>query len=198
MAFSEFAAQIDCSMSLWVGCQATSTQAVSDAPVGHSGVQLAKGLGSFRYRHQWFAGSYLCHILPLHGRVAFPRPLILCPVISRPGPVSLFFSLTSSQATTMADQMAFLLFGDQSLTIHDCLADFLIGANYGVLCNSFLEKTACALQKELECLSSIDRRRIPAFATIQDLNERYHAGTRKNAALDSALLCVTQLALYIE
>jgi hypothetical protein len=103
-----------------------------------------------------------------------------------------------SQAAIMADQMAFLLFGDQSLTIHDCLADFLIGANHGILCNSFLEKTVSGLQEELERLSSIDRRRIPAFATIQDLNERYHAGTRKNAALDSALLCVAQLALYIE
>jgi hypothetical protein len=29
----------------------------------------------------------------------------------------------------MADQMAFLLFGDQSLIIHDCLADFFAGAN---------------------------------------------------------------------
>lgn len=40
-------------------------------PVGHSRVQLAKGRGSFRYRHQWFDGSYLCHILPLHGKMFF-------------------------------------------------------------------------------------------------------------------------------
>jgi hypothetical protein len=56
------AVYMDCSMSLWVRCQATSTPTVSEPPpVGHSRVQLAKRLGSFRYRHQWFDNS--CYLL---------------------------------------------------------------------------------------------------------------------------------------
>lgn len=98
----------------------------------------------------------------------------------------------------MADQMAFLLFGDQSLIIHDCLSDFYAGANHGILCKTFLERTVSALQQELERCSKVDRRRIPGFSSIQELNERYHAGPQRNAALDSALLCIAQLALYFE
>lgn len=98
----------------------------------------------------------------------------------------------------MADQMALLLFGDQSLIIHDCLVDFFTGPNRGILCQSFLERTVSALQDELGRLSNVDRRRIPTFTSIQELNERYHAGTAKNAGLESALLCITQLALYLQ
>jgi hypothetical protein len=98
----------------------------------------------------------------------------------------------------MADQMAFLLFGDQSLIIHDCLADFFAGGNHGILCKSFLERTVVALQQELDRCSKFDRRRIPTFKSIQELSERYHVGTERNAALDSALLCISQLALYFE
>lgn len=98
----------------------------------------------------------------------------------------------------MADQMAFLLFGDQSVIAHGCLADFFAEANHGILCKAFLDQTVSALQKELDRFPKFERQRIPKFASIQELNERYHAGTQKNAALDSALLCITQLALYFE
>jgi hypothetical protein len=98
----------------------------------------------------------------------------------------------------MADQMEFLLFGDQSLIIHDCLADFFAGANHGILCKSFLDRTVTALQREIDSCEKVDRRRIPAFTSIQELNEHYHSGAQRNAALDSALLCVAQLALYFK
>jgi hypothetical protein len=98
----------------------------------------------------------------------------------------------------MADQMSFLVFGDQSLNIHECLVDFLSRGDHGILSKSFLERTNSALQEEVDRLSNIDRRRIPTFNSIQQLNERYHVQAQKNAALDSALLCIAQLALYIE
>jgi hypothetical protein len=60
--FGVCSSHLACSMSLWVGSHATSTPAVSDTPAGHPRVQLTKGLESIRYRHQWFGGSYLCHI----------------------------------------------------------------------------------------------------------------------------------------
>ena len=98
----------------------------------------------------------------------------------------------------MGDRMAFLLFGDQSLNVHDCIADFFHRGNSGALSNSFLERTAEALRDEVDHLSNVERLRIPTFATIQDLNDRYNAQSRKNSALDSALVCISQLLLYIE
>lgn len=94
--------------------------------------------------------------------------------------------------------MVFLLFGDQSLNAYECLTDFFRRTNLGILSKSFLDQTSYALQNEIDRLSSIDRQLIPTFASIQELNERYHASTTKNSAVDSALLCITQLAIYIE
>jgi hypothetical protein len=98
----------------------------------------------------------------------------------------------------MAGPMAFLLFGDQSLDIHDSLSDFYRRPSNGVLSKSFLERACTALQEEVDRLPNIDRLRIPTFSSIQDLNEKYHAASQKNSAMDGALLCITQLALYIE
>lgn len=98
----------------------------------------------------------------------------------------------------MADRMAFLLFGDQSLNVHETLADFYHREDSGALSNSFLEHTATVLRDEVDGLSNVERLRIPTFSTIQDLNSSYNAQSRKNSALDSALLCITQLLLYIE
>jgi iron transport multicopper oxidase len=98
----------------------------------------------------------------------------------------------------MADHMTFLLFGDQSLNAYECLAGFFRRTNLGILSKSFLEQTSSALQSEIDSLSSVDRQRIPSFSTIQELNERYHASNTKNSAVDSALLCITQLTHYIE
>lgn len=98
----------------------------------------------------------------------------------------------------MADRMAFLLFGDQSVDVHDSLAEFFRRENFGVLAHSFLDRTATALRDEVDRLSNVDRLRIPTFSTIQDLNDRYKKFHRKSSALDSVLVCVTQLLLYIE
>lgn len=98
----------------------------------------------------------------------------------------------------MADRMAFLLFGDQSLSVYDSLADFYRRKHSGTLCNSFLARTATLLQEEVDRLSNVERLRIPTFSTIQELNDRYNSQSRKNSALDSALVCITQLLLYIE
>jgi iron transport multicopper oxidase len=98
----------------------------------------------------------------------------------------------------MAEHMAFLLFGDQSLNAYECLTGFFRRTNLSILSKSFLEQTSSALQNETDCLSSVDRQRIPTFSSIEELNERYHVSTTKNSAVDSALLCITQLTHYIE
>jgi hypothetical protein len=98
----------------------------------------------------------------------------------------------------MADQMAYLLFGDQSLETHDFLANFFRQENPGVLAKTFLQQAGEALREEIDRLPRIERQRIPVFRTLQQLNERYHTQSIKYPGIDSALLCITQIAHYIE
>ncbi|ORY65292.1 polyketide synthase [Pseudomassariella vexata] len=98
----------------------------------------------------------------------------------------------------MADQMAFLLFGDQSLDTHSFLADFCRTGNPSVLSKTFLDQAGAALRDEIDKLPRIERQKVPVFKTLQQLNERYHAQSIKYPGIDSALLCVAQLAHYID
>ncbi|KAH7374166.1 BcPKS12, polyketide synthase [Cadophora sp. MPI-SDFR-AT-0126] len=98
----------------------------------------------------------------------------------------------------MAENMAFLLFGDQTLDIHGFLADFLKSGNPSILTQSFIDNVGTALRAEVDQLSTIERQRVPHFSSIKDLNNKYHARDIKNAAVDSALLCITQIAHYID
>jgi len=102
------------------------------------------------------------------------------------------------EAPIMAEKLNFLLLGGQSVSVHEILAEFFHRESYGILTRSFLSRTASTLQNEVDRLSSVDRRKIPIFANIQQLNQKYHEQTQKTSALDCALLCITQLALYIE
>lgn len=67
-----------------------------------------------------------------------------------------------------------------------------------MLSRSFLEQAGSALREEIDRLPSLQRNTIPEFSTILELNKLYHAGTIKNPAVDSALLCIAQLSQYIE
>ncbi len=98
----------------------------------------------------------------------------------------------------MADRLAFLLFGDQSLDTYAFLAGFYRSGDQGILAKAFLNQAGEALYKEIESLGRVERAKLPLFKTLQQLNERYNAQALKHAALDGALLCITQLAHYIE
>ncbi|KAB5554567.1 conidial yellow pigment biosynthesis polyketide synthase [Coniochaeta sp. 2T2.1] len=98
----------------------------------------------------------------------------------------------------MADRLAFLLFGDQSLDTHGFLADFVRRGDKGILAKTFLEQSGRALWKEVEALSALDRARLPVFHSLAHLNERYHTQSVKHPGVDGALLCVSQLAHYID
>ncbi len=98
----------------------------------------------------------------------------------------------------MSEKMTFLLFGDQSSDTHVFLADFCRRGNPSLLTQSFLDQVGAALKEEVDQLSTLERQRIPKFSSIQELNSRYHIGENKNSAVDSALLCIAQLAHYIE
>ncbi|CZT53270.1 probable polyketide synthase [Rhynchosporium secalis] len=98
----------------------------------------------------------------------------------------------------MSDKMAFLLFGDQSLGVHSFLADFYRDGTPSILTLSFLDQVGAALRFEVDHMSSIERQMVPHFSSIKDLSEKYHVRKIKNSAVDSALLCITQLAHYID
>ncbi|KAK3378565.1 hypothetical protein B0H63DRAFT_251284 [Podospora didyma] len=98
----------------------------------------------------------------------------------------------------MADKLAFLLFGDQSLDTHGFLAEFYRQEKQGILAKAFLEQAGHALRREVEELSRLERSRLPVFRTLQQLNERYYAQKLKHPGIDGALLCITQLAHYID
>jgi hypothetical protein len=98
----------------------------------------------------------------------------------------------------MSHQVEFLLFGDQSHSTHEALVDLYTRGHRGTLSASFLEKASAALRREIDNLPGVQRRRLPKFSTIKELNERYHVDGRKDCAVDGALLCISQLAHYIE
>ncbi|KAI5857308.1 polyketide synthase [Durotheca rogersii] len=98
----------------------------------------------------------------------------------------------------MADQMAFLLFGDQSLDTYGFLADFYRRGSPSILSREFLRQAGDALKNEIDQLPRGERQRIPIFRTLQQLNERYHTQGAKFPGIDSALLCIAQLAHYID
>lgn len=98
----------------------------------------------------------------------------------------------------MADQLAFLLFGDQSLDSHSFLVNFFRLPAPGILAKSFLEQAAYALNKEIQRLSSVERSSLPTFRTLKQLNEKYHAQKTKHTGIDGALLCASQIAHYLQ
>ncbi|GAP83149.2 putative polyketide synthase [Rosellinia necatrix] len=98
----------------------------------------------------------------------------------------------------MADQLSFLLFGDQSSDTHGFLADFLRRGNPSILSKEFLRLAGDALRDEIESLPRVQRQKIPIFRTLSQLNEGYHRQPIKFPGIDSALLCTAQIAHYID
>lgn len=98
----------------------------------------------------------------------------------------------------MADRMAFLLFGDQSLDTHGFLAEFFRRGDASVLAKTFLDEAGEALRVEIEQLGALQRSKLPVFMSLPQLNEKYFHQSIKHPGVDSALLCISQLAHYIE
>ncbi|PKS07657.1 hypothetical protein jhhlp_006263 [Lomentospora prolificans] len=120
-----------------------------------------------------------------------PSQIVLCSRFLHANKSLLVFS-------TMADKMAFLLFGDQSLDTHGFLAEFCRQGNPSILAKAFLERASHALREEVDRLTKLERANIPSFKTLYQLNEKYYAQHQKHPGIDSALLCIAQLAHYID
>lgn len=87
------------------------------------------------------------------------------------------------------------VFGDQTA---DCRSFFtkVFTRKDDVLLQSFLERANKAIQTENK-LRSHPSKAIPNFNTIQELVDRYYRGEFKDAAVESALVCISQFAHFI-
>ncbi|KAL5612261.1 hypothetical protein BROUX41_000199 [Berkeleyomyces rouxiae] len=95
-------------------------------------------------------------------------------------------------------KIAFNLFGDQSLEVYSSLSDFCRLGSPSIVAKVFMERAGASLRDEIEALPQIERAQIPAFRSLYQLNEEYHHQSRRHSGIDSALLCITQIAKYID
>ena len=87
------------------------------------------------------------------------------------------------------------VFGDQTA---DCRAFFakVFTRKDNVLLQSFLERAGNAVRIENKYRTHPSKA-VPNFLTIQELVDRYYRGDAKDAAIESALVCVSQFAHFI-
>lgn len=97
----------------------------------------------------------------------------------------------------MSSQIDILFFGDQTVDTHAFLKSILSRAKSNTLVSSFIVKASAALREEVAQLPALDRQSIPDFSTIQELSDRHHEGQLVSTAIESALLCISQLAHYL-
>lgn len=87
------------------------------------------------------------------------------------------------------------VFGDQTA---DCRAFFtkVFTRKDNVLLQSFLERAGEAVRFENQNRSHPSKA-VPNFSTIQELVDRYYRGDAKDAATESALVCISQFCHFI-
>ena len=96
---------------------------------------------------------------------------------------------------TSAKMEEVYVFGDQTA---DCRALFtkVFPRKDDVLLQAFLERANDALRAE-NLSRSHPSKAVPDFNTIQELVDRYYRSEHKDAALESALLCISQFCHFI-
>ena len=87
------------------------------------------------------------------------------------------------------------VFGDQTT---DCRAFFakVFTRKDDVILQAFLERAGDALRIENRNRSHPSKA-VPNFSTVQELVDRYYRGEAKDAAVESALVCISQFTHFI-
>ncbi len=93
----------------------------------------------------------------------------------------------------MASNLKVLLFGDQTGDARSTLLR-VIRCKEHVVLSAFLEKVNAVLREEVARQPRLVRDQIPEFSSILDLADRYYEKGVRNAAIESTLLCICQLA----
>lgn len=87
------------------------------------------------------------------------------------------------------------VFGDQTA---DCRSFFtkVFTRKDDVVLQAFLERAGEAVRVENKNRSHPSKA-VPSFSTIQELVDRYYRGDAKDAAIESALVCISQFTHFI-
>ena len=92
--------------------------------------------------------------------------------------------------------MQIYVFGDQTVDSRPFLRQ--VCQRKGLLLTTFLECAGNALHEEISSLSNIRRGgRIPDFSNVLELVERSSTARLHHPAVESALVCLAQLAHFI-
>ena len=94
-------------------------------------------------------------------------------------------------------EMRILLFGDQALVNRSHIQKQLLESRTNPFLSLLFQRSSDALRNEVARLSPSERRVIPAFTTIDELNDRTETA-EAHEGVQSALLCISQIAHYIE
>ncbi|KAL8840742.1 MAG: hypothetical protein Q9170_001180 [Blastenia crenularia] len=98
----------------------------------------------------------------------------------------------------MALNMKILLFGDQTADPRAHLRDQLLAGRSNILLNLFVQKVGTALKNEISQLPQFEQNTIPSFSTLEELTNLSSTTEGIHQGVASALLCVSQLAKYID
>ncbi len=94
-------------------------------------------------------------------------------------------------------EMRLLLFGDGTLFSHVHLQRQLLESRGNPFLSILFQRASDALRHEIAQLSPQERRSIVSFNSIDELNEGVKSRPT-HAGVQAALLCLSQLAHYIE
>ncbi|CAF9907651.1 MAG: hypothetical protein HETSPECPRED_007202 [Heterodermia speciosa] len=100
--------------------------------------------------------------------------------------------------SAVVGELRILLFGDQSSDTRSYLRNQLLTGRTNPLLCLFFDRVTLALRQEISELSPLERRHIPTFSSIDELADRSRPQVKTHPGIDSALLCISQLAHYFE
>ena len=104
---------------------------------------------------------------------------------------------SSKHNTLNMAEMRIFLFGNQALVNRAQIQQQLIDSRGNPFLSLLLQRCSDALRHEISQLSPLERENIPAFNTIDELNDR--AGNNDaHEGVQNALLCISQLAQYTQ
>ena len=112
-------------------------------------------------------------------------------------PLSPFRTSSTSPSYVMALQNKVILFGDQTVEPCPLIKQLWRSSSHSTTLQTFFEKTADGLRRELALAQVSDRSNFPCFHSILSLVETYTQSHEPDEAVATVLLCVYQLALLL-
>ena len=96
----------------------------------------------------------------------------------------------------MEQNLRIIVFGDQTSDYQTNLGQLLHVKGNPIL-SSFFEQSYIALRHAIAQQSRSVQESIPGFSSVTELLARYTESCSANSAIDSALICISQIACFI-